>query len=149
MTFFKTSALFIGLAALGIACGSDSSNSPDAPVISNGGSRGDAAVVPGTGGATGTGGAIVPSNGGAGGGVVMPDGGGVGGTPGIIDAGIDQATGTGGTGGAGGIDAGIDGGTGGNTTVFTKPVHLQIINAATTGGLDVTGSTAVPYTSCK
>lgn len=146
MNFLKTSALFIGLAALGIACGSDSSNSPDAPVVSNGGSRGDAAVVPGTGGATGTGGAIVPSNGGAGGGVVMPDGGGVGGATGTVDGGIDVTTGTGGTGGVGGIDAGIDGG---STTTFSKPVHLQTINTATTGGLDVTGPTAVPYTSCK
>jgi hypothetical protein len=148
MTFLKTSALFIGLAALGIACGSDSSSSPDAPIVSNGGSRGDAAVVPGTGGMTGTGGAVVPSNGGAvggldsgaGGSTVAIDGS-IAGSTGTIDSGID---GTGGK--TGGIDAGIDAGV---PVTFPKDGHLKIINAATTGGLDVTGPTAVPYTTCK
>lgn len=144
MTLLRTSALFIGLAALGMACGSDSSNSPDAPVVGSGGSRSDAAVVPGTGGMTGAGGTIVPSAGGA---------------TGIIDGGVDVSSSGGavgtldgsaetrGTGGSdGGIDGGIDGGTGG---IWSKTVHIQIINSATTGGLDVTGAAAVPYTSCK
>jgi hypothetical protein len=147
MTLLRTSALFIGLGLLAVACGSDNSSSPDAPVISNGGSRGDAAVVAGTGGVIGTGGAtIIPSVGGSIGGVDSGAGGAIvgidastGGTTGGIDSGV---------GGTAGIDAGIDGGTVA-TVKFTKEQSLLIINAATTGGLDVTGPTAVPYTTCK
>jgi len=144
MTLLRTSALFIGLAALGIACGSDSSNSPDAPNVGgNGGAKTDGPITPGTGGATGSGGATVPSNGGAiggfdsgaGGSTVVIDAGSTGGSTGIIDSGID------GTGG-GSIDGGTD-------TIWTKPIHVQIINVATAGGLDVTGPTPVAYTSCK
>jgi len=146
MTLLRTSALFIGLAALGIACGSDSSNSPDALVVSNGGARGDAAIVPGTGGSPGTGGAIVPSNGGAGGGVDS----GAGGATVVIDGSIAGSTGTidGGVGGsAGGLDAGIDGGT---VPSWNLPQHKSIINAASTSAaLDVTGPTPVLYTTCK
>jgi hypothetical protein len=153
MTLFRTSALFIGLGLLAVACGSDSSSSPDAPIISNGGSRGDAAVVPGTGGVTGTGGAtITPSVGGAIGGVDSGAGGagGAGGSPVGIDASAGGTTGglDSGAGGSVGIDSGIDGGTA-PTVKFTKEQSLLIINAATTGGLDVTGPTAVPYTTCK
>jgi hypothetical protein len=153
MTLLKTSILFVGLAVLGIACGSDSNNSPDAPTVGgNGGAKTDVAIVPGTGGVTGTGGAtITPSAGGAGGGVDVGAGGAVvvidgaaGGSAGTIDGGVGGA---GGGGGTVGLDAGIDGGT--PSVTFDKPTHLTVINAATTGGLDVTGPAAVPYTTCK
>jgi hypothetical protein len=159
MTFLKTTAIVFGLAILGVACGDSSNNSTDVPILGgSGGSHADAYVIPGTGGALGTGGAtVLPDSGagGAGGAVVAVDSG-AGGSTGTVDANIADA----GTvteagridGGAGGAIGTVDSGAidGGGAPSFDKPTHLVIINAATTSvGLTVAGPTPIAYTSCK
>ena len=132
MNFLKTTALLLGFAALGIACGDSSNNTPDAPVYGGnggaGGSHADAYVAPGTGGA-GAGGATGIIDSGAGGAIDANR----------LDLGAGGATGP--------VDSGaIDGGVVGPT----KEGHLAIINAATASvGLTVAGPATVPYASCK
>ena len=146
MNFLKTSAFLLGFAALGLACGDNSNNTPDAPIIGGnggaGGSHPDAYIAPGTGGA-GAGGATVAIDSGAGGATVVIDSG-AGGATGPIDANRPDL---GAGGGTGTVDSGaIDGGVVGPT----KEGHLAIINAATTSaGLTVAGPAAVAYISCK
>ena len=144
MNFLKTSAFLLGFAALGLACGDSSNNTPDAPIIGGnggaGGSHPDAYIAPGTGGA-GAGGATVAIDSGAGGATGVIDSG-AGGATGPIDATIDKGAG----GATGTVDSGADGGVVGPT----KEGHIAIINAATTSvGLTVAGPAAVAYTSCK
>ena len=134
MTLLKTSALFIGLTLLGFACSSDSSNTPDAPIVGGtGGAKTDGPLAVGTGGA---GGAIVPLDSGAGGAMV------------VIAAASDGGSSTidSNPNGIGGIDGSIDGGT---TAQFTKSGSIAIMNTPTTGGLDVTGPATVAYATCK
>jgi len=141
MKFLKTTALLLGFAALGLACGDSSNNQPDAPIYGgNGGSHADAYIAPGTGGAVGTGGATVAIDSGAGGATGIIDSG----AGGAIDANrLDLGAG----GATGPVDSGaIDGGVVGPT----KEGHLAIINAATASvGLTVAGPATVPYASCK
>ncbi len=145
MTFLKFSAIALAFATLGMACGDDGGGEsrPDAYVIPRtGGAPGaggtGAGGAIGTGGATGAGGAIAGDAGtggttgvdsGAGGSTVVVDGG----SPDVslVDSGAKPEAG---------------GGEAGGTPA--KEIHIQIINAATSGGLDVTGPTPVPYTSC-
>jgi hypothetical protein len=97
---FATIVLAVGF-AFGQGCGSDSGNSPDAPVIGGGTGGAVHPDVGGVGGALGTGGAIGVD--------AVTGAGGVTGTGGAI--GIDAPLATGGTGGAkvdgGGVDASI------------------------------------------
>jgi hypothetical protein len=145
MNFLKTTALLLGFAALGIACGDSSNNTPDAPVYGGnggaGGSHADAYVAPGTGGA-GAGGATVAIDSGAGGATGVIDG-----SAGDTNKGIDFGTG----GGTGTVDSGSDSGAiDGGVVGPTKEGHLAIINAATASvGLTVAGPATVPYASCK
>jgi hypothetical protein len=79
MNFLKTSAFLLGFAVLGLACGDSGNDTPDAPIIGGnggaGGSRADAYVAPGTGGAPGPIDATIDF--------------GAGGSTGTIDGGID------------------------------------------------------------
>jgi hypothetical protein len=121
MNWLKISVFGLGLAALvGMSCSSSNNSSPDALIL--GGSVGNGGTS-GAGGTTGAGGAV--------------DTGGTTATGGstIIDAGVDSVVGDASADSAGGI--------------FTKEGHLAIINAPTTGGLDVTGPTPPAYQTCK
>jgi hypothetical protein len=125
MNWLKISVFGLGLATLaGMSC--SSSNNTTTPIILGGsGGNGGSSSAGGAGGAVDTGGTTA-----------------TGGST-IIDAGVDSA-----------IDRGVDvvvgdasaDGAGG---IFTKEGHLAIINAPTTGGLDVTGPTPPAYQTCK
>ena len=151
MKFLKTSALVLGLAALGVACGSDSgSNNPDAPIVGGTGGAGggiDAAIPPATGGAGGTTG--MPLDSGMGGGMDSP----IAGSGGFIDSGAGGSMDS----GMGGIDSGAGGSAvqldsgaiDSGSVADPKATHIGIINTVVAGGLDVTGPTPVPYATCK
>ena len=134
---FATIVLAVGF-AFGQGCGSDSGNSPDAPVI-GGGTGG--AVHPdagGVGGALGTGGAV-----GAGGAIgvdAVTGAGGVTGTGG--SSGIDAPLATGGTGGAkvdgGGVDA----------SIADAPIGGAILEAGAGGETGSAGEAGVTTNQC-
>jgi hypothetical protein len=128
MNWLKISLFGLGLAMIaGMACSSSNSNTPPLTLGGSGGNGG----MSGAGGATGTGGAIDT------GGTTATD------SSTIVDAGVDSAIDRVVDVVAG--DAGADSGVG----IFTKEGNSAILNAPTTGGLDVTGPTPPAYQTCK
>jgi len=128
MNLLRISVIGLGLATLTVSACSSSSNNTGPVVVPTSTSTSintsiSTGVDAGTGTAVDTGTSLGTGT------TTTPDAG--------VDASIVPAD------GGGGVDAG------GNGPSYTKDGHLAIINAPTTGGLDVTGATPPAYTTCK